>query len=70
MRKMILLAAAFSLSLAAVSFSPRAQADDSYPCPQCTTYPDGSQCCVSCTCFSSGRFTISMCAENACAPID
>lgn len=69
MRKMILLAVAFSLSLAALSFSPRVEADSGYPCPQCTTYPDGSQCCVSCTCSSNGRFILMACTENACAQI-
>jgi hypothetical protein len=35
-------------------------------CPQCTTYADGSQCCVSCTCDASG--TPIACTDHYCPP--
>jgi hypothetical protein len=66
MRKKILL---LSLSLAAVAASlqaPRAQAGGYVSCPICTTYADGSQCCVSCICDSSGRLVA--CTDHYCPP--
>ena len=65
-KKMLFLA----LALAAVagSLSVRAKADGSYACPLCTTYADGSQCCVSCVCTTHGHFVTQVCAENACLP--
>lgn len=53
MRKKLLL-----LALALIAFggalSPRAEAAGNHACPICTTYPDGSQCCVSCFCNAQG----------------
>jgi hypothetical protein len=66
-KKMLLLA----LTLAAVAGSltaPRALAGGTHSCPICTTYPDGSQCCVSCICDSSGRRIA--CTDNFCPPVD
>ncbi|MFL6195303.1 MAG: hypothetical protein ACJ75H_14095 [Thermoanaerobaculia bacterium] len=63
-KKMMLLA----LSLAAVTgaLSAPAQAGGTYSCPRCTTYADGTKCCVSCICGSNG-FPIA-CTNNYCAP--
>jgi len=63
-KKMILLA--LSLAALAGSLSVRAEADGTYACPQCITYANGSQCCVSCVCDSSG-FAIA-CTQNICPP--
>lgn len=66
MRKKLLLLA---LSLAAVAGSflaPRAEAGGTHACPICTTYSDGSQCCVSCWCDASGR--ILACTDHYCPP--
>jgi hypothetical protein len=66
MRKKLLLLA---LSLAAVAGSflaPRAEAVGYHSCPICTTYSDGSQCCVGCICDSSGRLVA--CTDNYCPP--
>ena len=64
-KKMLILA--LSLTAAALSFpAPRAEAGGTYPCPRCTTYSNGSQCCVSCVCNSSG-FPIA-CTDNYCPP--
>jgi len=63
MRKKMLLPALLLAAVAGFS-SPRADAAGSYACPICTTYPDGSTCCVSCWCDSSGR--ILACTDNYC----
>ena len=66
MRQKLLL---LSLSLAAVAGSllaPRAEAGGTHACPRCTTYADGSQCCVSCICDASGRPVA--CTNNFCPP--
>ena len=68
MRKKMLL---LSLSLAAVAGSllaPPAQAGGTHACPICTTYADGSQCCVSCICDASGRLVA--CTDHYCPPAD
>ena len=36
-----------------------------HACPQCTTSPDGSQCCIQCECGVNG--TPMICPENGCA---
>ena len=57
------------LALAAVAGSlsaPQALAGGNHACPICTTYPDGSQCCVSCICDASGR--IVACTNHFCPP--
>ena len=67
MRRRLLLLA---LSLAALAVSPpvpRAEAGGGY-CPQCVTYADGSQCCVSCWCNGSGFPTV--CTDNYCPPAE
>jgi hypothetical protein len=66
MRKKMLF---LTLALAATASSltaPRADASGNHACPRCTTYDDGSQCCVSCVCNSAG-FPIA-CTQNACPP--
>jgi membrane protease subunit (stomatin/prohibitin family) len=64
-KKMLLLA--LSLAAAAASLTaPSAVASGTHSCPRCTTYADGSQCCVSCICNSSG-FPIA-CTNNFCPP--
>ncbi|HEY0555012.1 MAG TPA: hypothetical protein VGG20_12150 [Thermoanaerobaculia bacterium] len=71
MRKKILL---LTLALAATAASlttPRAQAFPGgggpfHSCPMCTTFPDGSQCCITCQCGVNGTPVI--CPENACVP--
>lgn len=64
-RKMLFL----TLALAAVAASlavPRADAATGYSCPQCVTYSNGSQCCVSCWCNGSG-IPIA-CTDHYCPP--
>jgi hypothetical protein len=39
---------------------------DGFSCPQCTTYSDGSQCCVSCWCDGTGMPVA--CTNNYCPP--
>jgi len=63
MRKKMLLLALLLASVAGVS-SPRADAAGTYACPICTTYPDGSTCCVSRICDGKGR--IIACTDNYC----
>jgi hypothetical protein len=65
-KKMLFLA----LALAAVagSLAVQAEADGSYACPICTTYADGSQCCIACVCTVHGRFVVQACPDNACLP--
>jgi hypothetical protein len=71
-KKMLFLALA--LAATAVSLTaPRAQAfplgggGPWHSCPMCTTFPDGSQCCINCSCSSDG--SIMLCPENACAQV-
>jgi hypothetical protein len=61
-KKMLLLA----LALAGALSASRAVAGGTYFCPICTTYADGSQCCVSCTCNSSG--VPIACTDHYCPP--
>ena len=63
-KKMLFLALA--LAAAAASLTPRAEAVGTHPCPQCVTYSDGSQCCVSCSC-NSNNIPI-WCTDNYCPP--
>ena len=54
MRKKLLFLT-LALTTAALSLpAPRAEAGGTHACPRCKTYPDGSQCCVSCVCGSNG----------------
>jgi hypothetical protein len=64
-KKMLLLA----LSLAALAGSlsvSRAAAGGTHACPMCTTYSDGSQCCVSCVCDASNH--VLACTNHYCPP--
>lgn len=64
MRKKVLFLV-FALLLASLSVL---YAGGNHPCPQCTTYADGSQCCVSCICNAQG-FVVA-CTDNFCPPPD
>lgn len=69
-KKMLLLAFALAATTASLT-APRAQAGPLgggpfHSCPVCTTYPDGSQCCINCQCGVNG--TPILCPENGCAP--
>ena len=64
MRKKLMLLALLLASVAGFS-NPRADAAaGSHSCSSCTTYPDGSTCCVSCWCDSSGG--VIACTDNFC----
>ncbi len=45
---------------------PHDQGGGGGSCPQCTTYANGSQCCVSCWCDGSGMPVA--CTQNICPP--
>jgi hypothetical protein len=62
-KKMLFLV--FALLLTSLSVL---RADGTHACPRCTTYPDGSKCCVSCICDSCG-IPIA-CTDNYCPPPD
>jgi hypothetical protein len=69
-KKMLLLALALAATAASLT-TPRAQAFPGgggpyHSCPMCTTYADGSQCCVPCQCGANG-FPV-VCSDLACAP--
>ncbi|HEV7508549.1 MAG TPA: hypothetical protein VGS07_26950 [Thermoanaerobaculia bacterium] len=66
-KKMLFLALALAAAAASL-VTVRAEADGSYACPICTTYADGSQCCINCVCTTHGRFVVQTCPENACVP--
>lgn len=62
-RKLLLLVVALAAAVAV----PRAvAANGTQACSRCITYPDGSQCCVSCICDASGR--VIGCTNHACPP--
>lgn len=63
MRIKMLVLALFLVSIAGLS-SPPADAVGTHSCSACTTYPDGSSCCVSCMCDSYGR--VLWCTDNFC----
>jgi hypothetical protein len=69
-KKMLLLA--LTLAATASLTTPRAQAGPLsgggpfHACPMCTTFSDGSQCCITCQCNDSG---VTVCPLNACAEI-
>ncbi|HVR95053.1 MAG TPA: hypothetical protein VMW27_00455 [Thermoanaerobaculia bacterium] len=65
MRKRMLFLA-LALTAAAVSLPAHRAEAAGYYCPQCVTYSNGSQCCVSCYCNGSG-FPI-WCTDNYCPP--
>ena len=69
-KKMLLLVLALAATAASLT-APRAQAGligggPYHSCPMCTTFPDGSQCCITCQCGVNG--TPVACPDNACAP--
>ncbi len=69
MRKMLFLALVLALTAAGSLSTPRAEAaGGGFSCPICTTYADGSQCCVSCWCDSYGH--IVACTDHYCPPAD
>jgi hypothetical protein len=65
--KMLFLTLALAATAASLT-APRAVAGSTYACPQCTTYADGTQCCVSCICSTTSR--VIACTDNFCAPAD
>jgi hypothetical protein len=71
MRKKLLFLALALAATASVA-APRAQASligggPYHSCPVCTTYPDGSQCCITCQCGVNGTPVI--CPDIGCAPV-
>jgi hypothetical protein len=64
-KKMLFLAVALVAVAVSLSTVP-AEAGGTHACPICTTYADGSQCCVSCICGASGR--VIACTNNFCPP--
>jgi hypothetical protein len=65
-KKMLFLALALTALAASTSTSVSAIPPTSVPCG-CTTYSDGSQCCV-CRCDARGR--ILYCTDVMCPPAD
>ncbi|HEY0781065.1 MAG TPA: hypothetical protein VGE98_01315 [Thermoanaerobaculia bacterium] len=63
-KKMLLLALSLVASVAALQ-AP-AVASGTHACPICTTYADGSQCCVSCICDDRGVRIA--CTNHFCPP--
>lgn len=65
-KKMLFLALALAATAASLVAPGAVSGSTTHACPRCTTYPDGSQCCVSCICDASGR--ILACTNNFCPP--
>jgi hypothetical protein len=70
-KKMLFLALALAATAATLA-APRAQAlppfgGPYHSCPMCTTFPDGSQCCITCLCSDNGSVTL--CPDIACVPV-
>jgi hypothetical protein len=63
MRKKLLLLTLSLATTAASLTTPRLQAGPLggggpyHDCPMCTTFSDGSQCCITCQCSADGRVT-------------
>lgn len=68
MRKKLLFLALALVAAASSLSTVRAQAAGFHGCPVCTTYSDGSQCCVSCLCDDKGH--VVACTNNFCPPED
>jgi hypothetical protein len=71
MRKKMLLLALVLAATAASLTAPRAQAGligggPFHACPQCTTFPDGTQCCIPCQCNDGG---VMLCPDIGCAQV-
>ena len=64
-KKMLFLTLALAATAASLT-TPRATASTTHSCTFCTTYADGSQCCRSCVCNSSGLPIA--CTQNFCPP--
>ena len=65
-KKMLLLALSVTVLTGALA-APRANAGGTtHSCPICTTYADGSQCCVSCICDEAGQRIA--CTNHFCPP--
>jgi len=70
-RKKLLLLTLCLVATAASLATPRIQASPLgggpfHSCPVCTTFEDGSQCCITCQCGVNGVPVI--CPEIACVP--
>jgi hypothetical protein len=66
-KKMLLLAMSLALLAGSLSTSRAAVASGTHACPICTTYADGSQCCVSCICDDTTGRRIA-CTDHYCPP--
>src|SRR4051794_13154193 len=69
-KKLLFLTLALAATAASIA-APRAQASligggPYHACPVCTTYEDGSQCCITCQCGVNGTPVI--CPDIGCAP--
>jgi hypothetical protein len=64
MRKKMLLLSVLVAAVAGLAIPRADAAAGNHACPICTTYPDGSTCCVSCVCDGSGR--IIACTDHYC----
>jgi hypothetical protein len=64
-KKLLFLALTLAVSAGAVLTTP-VHATTYVSCPICTTYSDGSQCCVSCICDGKGH--VVACTNNYCPP--
>jgi hypothetical protein len=73
MRKKLLLLAISLAATAASLTAPRVQASPLggggpyHACPQCTTFDDGSQCCITCQCSADGNVTL--CPDIGCGHV-
>jgi hypothetical protein len=65
-KKALPLVLALAAAAAALLVPPRLAASGS--CLICTTYSNGSKCCVDCICSATGR--IIACTENFCPPAE
>jgi hypothetical protein len=65
MRKKLLFLSLSLTVMAAALAAPRS-AEANVACPICTTYADGSQCCVSCVCDNKGH--VLACTNHYCPP--
>ncbi len=65
MRKKKMLFLALALAATASLTTPLTAATTTYHgCPVCTTYPDGSQCCIGCVCDNKGH--VVACTNQIC----
>ena len=63
-KKMLFLALALTATVSLTA--TRTASAGTYSCPICTTYADGSQCCVSCFCNGLGQ--VVACTDHYCPP--